>query len=260
MAQEKIQINENDFDPVNRFIDEQSAIRRSKSFWGYAKSIALILVALGILAILIAYAFYLYNKKDYQVRVDQVKQQAYERGVSGSRDQIQQLESKVNNLESSAKSKQLIIDGLETKNKALETDYQNLQKDFSKSRDEVSNLRTSMLENKEVKFYQKELEKIKEQATKDNTSLQTNLILFLDKEHVLPNGKKVVVKTRWYFEDPRQDKPNLKNCYIDFQTSDLRGLELGDKKSDFSYGNYYSDRLKLDKSVFSEIKKSKCDI
>ena len=55
MAEEKIQYKENDFDPVNRFIDEQSAIRRSKSFWGYAKSIALILVAIGILAILIAY-------------------------------------------------------------------------------------------------------------------------------------------------------------------------------------------------------------
>ena len=54
MAEEKIQYKENDFDPVNQFIEEQSAIRRSKSFWANAKSISLILVAIGILAILIA--------------------------------------------------------------------------------------------------------------------------------------------------------------------------------------------------------------
>jgi len=260
VAEEKIQFKENDFDPVNRFIEEQSAIRRSKSFWANAKSISLILVAIGILAILIAYAFYLYNKKDYLTRVDQVRQQSYERGVSGARDQINQLQSKVKSLESSAKSSQLIIDGLETKNKALETDNQNLQKDFIKSRDETAKLRTSMLENKEVKFYQKELQKIKEQATKDKTSLQTDLILFLEKDHTLPNGKKVAVKTRWYFKDPSQEKPNLKNCYIDFQTSDLRALELNDKQSDFNYPSYYSDRLKLEKNVFVQIKNEKCNL
>jgi hypothetical protein len=260
VSEEKIQFNENDFDPVNRYIDEQSAIRRSKSFWANAKSISLILIALGVLAILIAYAFYIYNKKDYLVKVEQAKSVAYERGISGSRNQISQLQTKVQNLESESKSKQLLIDGMESKNQSLNSDYQDLQKDFNKSRDEVASLRTSMLENKEVKFYQKELEKIKEQATKDKTSLQTNLILFLDKPHTLPNGKNVIVKTRWYFKDPSQDKPNLKNCYIDFQTSDLRGLELNDKQSDFNYPSFYLDKLKIDKSVFSEIKKSKCNL
>ena len=48
MSDQKIQFNENDFDPVNRYIDEQSAIRRSKSFWANAKSISLILIALDI--------------------------------------------------------------------------------------------------------------------------------------------------------------------------------------------------------------------
>ena len=82
----------------------------------------------------------------------------------------------------------------------------------------------------------------------------------MDKHHTLPNGKNVIVKTRWYFKDPSQDKPNLKNCYIDFQTSDLRGLELNDKQSDFNYPSFYLDKLKIDKSVFSEIKKSKCNL
>ena len=103
MSEEKIQFNENDFDPVNRYIDEQSAIRRSKSFWANAKSISLILVALGILAILIAYAFYIYNKKDYLVKLDQVKSEAYERGISGSKNQVIQLQTNVENLESESK-------------------------------------------------------------------------------------------------------------------------------------------------------------
>ena len=260
MAEEKIQYKENDFDPVNQFIEEQSAIRRSKSFWGYAKSIALILVALGILAILIAYAFYIYNKKDYLTRVDQVRQQAYERGVSGSRDQINQLQSKVNTLESSAKSSQLIIDGLETKNKALETDNQNLQKDFIKSRDETAKLRTSMLENKEVKFYQKELDKIKEQAKENNSSVQIDTYIFSKIPHKLPNGQEVKVVSRWKFKDSNQDKPDYKDCYIDFERSDFRMLDLGTQQSDVNYAKYYSDRLKLDKSVFIKIKNEKCNI
>lgn len=260
MSEKKIQINENDYDPVNRYIDDQSSLRRSRSFWGYAKSIALILIALGILAILIAYAFYLYKKKDYQVKVDQIRQEAFSNGSSKSQGTINQLQSKIKNFESNSKSNELTINSLKQKNKALETDYQNLQKDFSKSREEVSNLRLSMLENKEVKFYQKELQKIKEKASKENTALKDYVILFIDKPHTLPNGRKIVVKTRWYFKDTNQEKPDIKNCYVDFQTNDLRGLELGDKKSDFAYANYYSDRLKLNKSVFKEIKDKKCDI
>ncbi len=260
MSDQKIQFNENDFDPVNRYIDEQSAIRRSKSFWANAKSISLILIALGILAILIAYAFYIYNKKDYLVRVDQVKQEAYERGISGSLSQINQLQSKVQNLESSAKSDSTEINSLKQKNQALETDYQSLQKDFQKSRDEVADLRTSMLENKEVKFYQKELDKIKEQAKENNSSVQIDTYIFSKIPHKLPNGQEVKVVSRWKFKDSNQDKPDYKDCYIDFERSDFRMLDLGTQQSDVNYEKYYSDRLKLDKSVFTKIKNEKCNI
>lgn len=260
MSEKKIQINENDYDPVNRYIDDQSSLRRSRSFWGYAKSIALILIALGILAILIAYAFYLYKKKDYQVKVDQIRQEAFSSGSSKSQGTINQLQSKIKNFESNSKSNELTINSLKQKNKALETDYQNLQKDFSKSREEVSNLRLNMLENKEVKFYQKELEKIKQKATEQNRKVQTDTFIFFTEELKLPNGKDVFVTSRWKFKDPRQQKPDKKNCYIDFIVSDFRALELGDKISDFDYPNYYSDRLKLDKEVFAQIKKEKCNL
>lgn len=260
MSEEKIQFNENDFDPVNRYIDEQSAIRRSKSFWANAKSISLILVALGILAILIAYAFYIYNKKDYLVKLDQVKSEAYERGISGSKNQVIQLQTNVENLESESKSKQLLIDSLKNKNQSLESDYQNLQKDFNKSRDEVANLRTSMLENKEVKFYQKELDQIKQQAQKDNTSVQIDTYIFTKIPHKLPNGQEVKVVSRWRFKDSNQDKPSYKDCYIDFERSDFRMLDLGTNETDINYESYYSERLKLDKSIFAEIKNSKCKL
>ena len=37
--------DENDYTPVNRYIDEQSKLRKAKSFWITARSWALILVA-----------------------------------------------------------------------------------------------------------------------------------------------------------------------------------------------------------------------
>lgn len=260
MSEEKIKITETDYYPVNQYIDEQSAIRRSRSFWGYAKSIALLLVSLGIMAILIAYAFYLYKKKDYLVRVDQVRQEAFSNGVASSKDQIEQLEAKIQNLESIDKSNKFTIDSIKSRNQTLESDYQKLQSDFVKSREEATRLRTEMLENKEVKFYQKELDKIKEQARQNNSSVQIDTYIFSKIPHKLPNGQEVKVVSRWKFKDSNQDKPDYKDCYIDFERSDLRMLDLGTEQSDINYEKYYSDRLKLDKSVFTSIKEEKCNI
>ena len=48
---------ENDYHPVNQYIDEQSKLRRARSFWIRAKSWALILIAIGILMVSIAFRF-----------------------------------------------------------------------------------------------------------------------------------------------------------------------------------------------------------
>jgi uncharacterized protein YpmS len=50
------------YDPVNQYIDEQARLKRSASTWRYAKAISLILVAIGILFLLLAWAYNIFKK------------------------------------------------------------------------------------------------------------------------------------------------------------------------------------------------------
>ena len=63
MSEERItKGSENDYHPVNQYIDEQSKLRRARSFWINAKSWALILIAVGLLAVLLAWAYSLLDR------------------------------------------------------------------------------------------------------------------------------------------------------------------------------------------------------
>ena len=61
-----------DYTPVNKYIDEQARIRRTKSIWGYTRSIALFLAALGIFLLLLALAYWIFNKP-YQTTDNQTQ-------------------------------------------------------------------------------------------------------------------------------------------------------------------------------------------
>lgn len=50
------------YDPVNQYIDDQARLKRSASAWRYAKSFSLILVAIGVLFILLAWAYNIFKK------------------------------------------------------------------------------------------------------------------------------------------------------------------------------------------------------
>ena len=50
------------YDPVNQYIDDQARLKRSASSWQSAKSISLILVSLGILILLLSWAYNIYKK------------------------------------------------------------------------------------------------------------------------------------------------------------------------------------------------------
>ena len=63
MTDEKITYSVHDYSPVNKYIDEKSRIRNTKSVWGYTKSLTLFLFALGVFFVLLAYAYQLYKKK-----------------------------------------------------------------------------------------------------------------------------------------------------------------------------------------------------
>jgi len=62
MSTDDIQYKVHDYDPVNKYIDEKARLRRTKSVWGYTRSLALFLVALGIFLILAAYAYHIFKK------------------------------------------------------------------------------------------------------------------------------------------------------------------------------------------------------
>ena len=65
--------SENDYHPVNQYIDEQSKLRRARSFWINAKSWALILIAIGFLMVLLAWAYYLYKKPHRLVNLSEIE-------------------------------------------------------------------------------------------------------------------------------------------------------------------------------------------
>ena len=50
------------YDPVNQYIDDQARLKRSTSIWRYAKSISLVLIAIGILVLLLAWAYNIFKK------------------------------------------------------------------------------------------------------------------------------------------------------------------------------------------------------
>ena len=74
MADEKIQYDVHDYSPVNQYIDDQARLKRSASTWRYAKATALILVAAGILAVLLAWAYYLYKKPHRLISLSEIEQ------------------------------------------------------------------------------------------------------------------------------------------------------------------------------------------
>ena len=68
MPDEKIQYEVHDYDPLNKYIDERSRIKRTRSVWGYTRSLALFLIALGIFLILAAYAYHIFKKPHDSVK------------------------------------------------------------------------------------------------------------------------------------------------------------------------------------------------
>ena len=62
MSENISKANENDYTPVNKYIDEQSRLRRAKSFRMNAISWALLLIAIGLLAVLLAWAYSLLDR------------------------------------------------------------------------------------------------------------------------------------------------------------------------------------------------------
>ena len=105
MAYKTIETITHDYGPVNKYIDEKARLKRSRSVWGYTRSLALFLIALGIFLILAAYAYHIF-KKPHPLQQEEIEQEQSEninkeiinknKEIQGLEEEINQLESKVN--------------------------------------------------------------------------------------------------------------------------------------------------------------------
>ena len=67
MSKETVGYTENNYDPINNAIEESIRTQRAKSSWQYAKVFALILASIGILCILLAWAYSIYKKPNSKI-------------------------------------------------------------------------------------------------------------------------------------------------------------------------------------------------
>jgi len=112
MADKTIQSINHNYEPVNKYIDDQARLKRSASSWRYAKATALILVAAGILAVLLAWAYYIYKKPHelFYSENEIIKSQDEEKDINNEiinkNDEIKEIENEIQNSPENEKLKE----------------------------------------------------------------------------------------------------------------------------------------------------------
>ena len=280
--------SEHDYHPINQYIDEQSKLRKARSFWIRAKSWALILIAIGILIVLLAWAYSLLHKHYILKKVAVVQERVIEEkineaissgGISKSVNKIKMLGDN-----------QIAIEKLNETEKALENEI-NKNKDLAKEIDNTAiqmNKAAQELEKSVGKIesfeseklallkQQQELEnqvdelkeegeereqtikKLEEIKEKNKNAVQ-NYYLF-NEEMVKINNKNLRIMTRYKFKDLNATKPMYVDCYIDFNKIaklDLVDLNLGTANSDFNIDNKYI-KSGFTENQFKDLKQNNC--
>ncbi len=126
MADKTIENINHNYEPVNKYIDDQARLKRSVSSWRYAKSTALILVAAGILAVLLAWAYHIFKKPHYLKTENNKLMQEDKKDLLNQ--ELNMKEEKINDLEKKLKENpenNLLKDEI--------TKLQNEKKKFTKS-------------------------------------------------------------------------------------------------------------------------------
>ncbi len=266
--------SENDYHPVNQYIEEQSKLRRARSFWINAKSWALILIAIGFLAVLLAWAYSLLDKyyvlKTVAGVQEKVIQEKVEQAIEGGNfDKTSKNLSNLNNnitlteknekLEDDSKKKTQKIEKLEIDKKNLSSEILDLnlkiqsqeliQDELKKSMEDSFGEKIEDLESEKLDSL-KEIAKLKKelQNKPDNSELLKKLdelekqgkglgdLRYFTARKVDLNNYKLLVKTRFHFKDVRK-KPNKIECYINFGDPNLADLELRTENQNFSVNN-----------------------
>ena len=280
--------SENDYHPVNQYIDEQSKLRRARSFWINAKSWALILIAIGFLMVLLAWAYSLLHKHYILKRVAVVQERVIEEkindaissgGISKSVGKLQMLGDNKIAIEKLNEAEKA-LENERNKNKDLAKEIDNTAMQMNKAAEELEKSvgkvesfeseklallkKQQELENKVAELKEegeereetiKKLEEIKEK----NKNAVQNYYLF-NEEMVKVNNKNLRIMTRYKFKDLNATKPTYVDCYIDFNKIaklDLVDLNLGTAASDFNLDKKYIDSG-FSKNQFKDLKENNC--
>lgn len=279
---------ENDYHPVNQYIDEQSKLRRARSFWIRAKSWALILIAIGILVLLLAWAYSLLDRYYVLKRVSSVQERVIEERVnkvidggsfSKTRENFSNLGKSVEALEAKEDAEKKLASEKE-KNQELEAELNQLSNKILNSKNElektvgevksveseklsllnqIDDLKSQLSKMKEEsdekdKIF-KELEKLQEK----NKNIKNDYYIFSE-ERIKINNKEIRVMTRFSFMGTDSSSPSIVDCYVDFEPSfgvNLADLEMGQKGKDFSFNKIYSDQG-FSKDQFKKVKQENC--
>ena len=279
---------ENDYHPVNQYIDEQSKLRKARSFWIRAKSWALILIAIGILALLLAWAYSLLDRYYVLKRVSSVQERVIEERVnkvidggsfSKTRENLSNLGKSVEALDAKEEAEKKLA-SVKEKNQELEAELNQLSNKILNSKNElektvgevksveseklsllnqIDDLKSQLSKMKEEsdekdKIF-KELEKLQEK----NKNIKNDYYIFSE-ERIKINNKEIRVMTRFSFMGTDSSSPSSVDCYVDFEPSfgvNLADLEMGQKGKDFSFNTIYSDQG-FSKDQFEKVKQENC--
>ena len=116
MDNKTIETIDHDYTPVNEYIDEKARIRRTKSVWGYTRSLALFLIALGIFLILAAYAYHIFKKphdiiySENEIIKSQEEEKDINNDIIDKNDEIQEKENELKNSPENEKLKEELED------------------------------------------------------------------------------------------------------------------------------------------------------
>ena len=148
MDNKTIETIDHDYTPVNKYIDEKARLRRTRSVWGYTRSLALFLIALGIFLILAAYAYHIFKKPHEQVFIqnDIIQSEKLEKDLSDDLnikdDEIKKIEKQIqSNPENERLKKEL--EALKKEKEELEKKLENVVYDETVSifkRKDIDNL------------------------------------------------------------------------------------------------------------------------
>ena len=243
MSDENIQYDVHDYEPVNKYIDDQARLKRSASTWRYAKAATLVMVGVGILAVLLAWAYYLYKKPHRLVSLSEIEQR------------VLQNEERLIDNESRLPTEEEIQTN--TVSNQIQSNINEKDQEILELKKQLENNPANQALKEETQKLEKEKKALQAKLTEQN-QIQTNVIHFKTKKAKLGNNN-VGVVTRLHYDDPRNLTPNSITCYIEFNNPDIPKIELGEKnENSFYMSNYNKKTYSINDQQIRNLKNQYC--